>query len=259
MKPIESANFGATADDYVRHRAGFPKSLFDRLIAWNIGTGNQTMVDLGTGTGSLARGFALRNNEVVGIDPDQKMLDAAAKLDLEAGVTIEYRLASAEETGLKDNSADVVTAGQCWHWFDRQKAAAEIRRILEPNGKLIVAHYDWIPLKDNVVRLTEKLIEHYNPRWLGGNQFGIHPQTFRDLGEAGFHHLQSFTYDEPAIYDHETWRGRIRASAGVGASLSQAEVTRFDADLADLLIDKFPREPLYVPHRVFALMASPDQ
>jgi|ETNmetMinimDraft_23_1059889.scaffolds.fasta_scaffold08876_4 hypothetical protein len=36
MRPIEHANFRKTANDYVTHRAGFPKSLFTRLTDWDI-------------------------------------------------------------------------------------------------------------------------------------------------------------------------------------------------------------------------------
>ena len=113
------------------------------------------------------------------------------------------------------------------------------------------------PLKGNVVRRTEKLIEQYNPDWRGGNLTGIHPGLFRDLGENGFEEIESFTFDEPAIYTHESWRGRIRASAGIAATLTSEEVERFDAELAALLAKDFPEEPMAIPHRVFVVQALP--
>ncbi len=65
MKPIDKADFYKTATDYGSYRAGFPASLFDSLRQWQIGTGNQTIVDLGTGTGSLARGKFHRSNNTI--------------------------------------------------------------------------------------------------------------------------------------------------------------------------------------------------
>ena len=53
-------DFGRTAEDYARHRAGFPEQLFERLTARGIGCAGQRVLDLGSGTGSLARGFARR-------------------------------------------------------------------------------------------------------------------------------------------------------------------------------------------------------
>lgn len=251
MKP----NFGATSKDYARHRAGFPDSFFERLVEHGIGRSGETVVDLGTGTGSLARGFARRGCQVIGIDPAEEMLLAARELDRSAGVNVEYRVARAEDTGLADAAFDVVTAGQCWHWFDRPRAAVEVARILKPDGSLLIAHFDWIPLAGNIVRATEELIEHHNPNWKMGGGLGLHPLWLRDLGEAGYRSLETFSYDVDAVYTPEAWRGRIRASAGVGASMPAERVEAFDEELADLLASSFPGSLLQVPHRVFAIVA----
>src|SRR5215813_9232692 len=105
-------DFGRTAEDYRRHRAGFPMSLFPRLGRVGIGVHGQVVVDLGTGTGTLARGFARRGCHVIGIDPAGAMLAEAQQLDAEVGVAIEYLEATAEETGLEAGTVDVVAAGQ---------------------------------------------------------------------------------------------------------------------------------------------------
>ncbi len=248
-------DFGLTASDYAKHRAGFPDSLFDRLRTLGIGVDDQIVVDLGTGTGALARGFARRGCRVIGIDPSESMLAAARQLDAELGLQTDYRVGRAEETGLGDGSADVVTAGQCWHWFDRVAASREVARVLRPDGHLVIAHFDWIPLPGNIVRATEELIEAHNPQWRLGNLLGMYPQWLRDLGEASFRDLETFSYDLDAPYTPEDWRGRIRASAGVGASLAPAQVEAFDREHAALLASRFPGEVLAVPHRVFAVMA----
>ncbi len=252
-----NVDFAKTAGDYRRHRAGFPESFFDRLALWAIGRAEQRVVDLGTGTGTLARGFARRGCRVIGLDPAAAMLEQARELDREAGVTVEYREARAEETGLPSASADVVTAGQCWHWFDRAAAAREAARILAFEGHMVIAHFDWLPLAGNVVRATEELIEAHNPSWKLGNLLGIHPQWLRDLGEASFRAIETFSYDVDVPYTPQAWRGRIRASAGVGASLAPDEVVRFDRELQRLLEKRFPAAVLAVPHRVFAVLARP--
>jgi hypothetical protein len=61
-----NVDFGRTASDYGRHRAGFPDSMFERLTRYGVGLRGQRVVDVGTGTGTgtgtgmVARGFALR-------------------------------------------------------------------------------------------------------------------------------------------------------------------------------------------------------
>jgi SAM-dependent methyltransferase len=109
---VSGTNFGKAAGDYGTFRAGFPESIFDRLAEFKVGLPNQTLIDLGTGTGTLARGFALRGCKVVGVDPDPRMIDQARKLDGQSEVHIRYVEAKAESTGMDGGAADVVTAGQ---------------------------------------------------------------------------------------------------------------------------------------------------
>lgn len=247
-------DFGRTAEDYANYRAGFPDSLYDRLAAHGIGLHGQSVVDLGTGTGTLARGFARRGCRVTGIDPAPALLEQARLLDAQAGVRVEYRQGTAEVTGLPDACADVVTAGQSWHWFDRVLAAREVARLLRPGGRVVIAHFDWISLAGNLVDETEQLIRRHNPNWTMDGGSGLYPDWLRDLGEAGFRDLESFSYDVLVPYSPESWRGRIRASAGVGASLPPDAVAAFDTELAALLQDRYPGSVHAIPHRVFAVL-----
>ena len=248
-------DFGKTATDYAAHRAGFPKALFDRLAAMGIGRAGQRLLDLGTGTGTLARGFARRGALVTGIDPSEPMLREARRLSAHEGVKVDYLVGRAEDIDSHDGAYDVVTAGQCWHWFDRAAAAAECMRVLVPGGALSICYFDWLPMPGNVVAATEALILQHNPEWPCSGGLGMYPLWSLDVAEAGFEALETFSFDVPVSYSHEAWRGRIRASAGVAASLPPDAVADFDLELTELLKRDFPREPLAVPHRVWALVA----
>jgi SAM-dependent methyltransferase len=249
-------DFGKTAQDYAEHRAGFPDALFERLASFGVGLPDQHVLDLGTGTGTLARGFSRRGCRVTGLDLAAPLLQQARHLDRQAGVTVEYVQAVAERPGLAAGSFDGVSAGQCWHWFDRSRAARQVRRILVPQGWLLIAHFDWLPLPGNVVEATERLIEQHNPAWDMGGGTGIYPVWPYDVAVAGFQNIEIFSFDTVVAYPHQAWRGRIRASAGVAASLGPEQVVRFDADLERLLERRFPGDLLQVPHRVFALVCT---
>jgi SAM-dependent methyltransferase len=251
-----TTNFGATAEDYAKFRAGFPDSLFDRLAALGIGASGETIVDVGTGTGTLARGFALRGCKVIGIDPDDRLLNQARRLDGAASVAIDYKIGYAETIPLGDGVADVVTAGQCWHWFDGPAAANEISRVTRPNGRVVVAYFSWLPLPGNVVEATEHLILKHNPNWRFGGMNGVDFSSLPHLYAAGFSGFETFSYDMDVAYSPEAWRGRIRASAGVGASLAPNEIEAFDAEHARLLEEEFSGALLQVPHRVFAIIGT---
>jgi ubiquinone/menaquinone biosynthesis C-methylase UbiE len=210
-------DFGKTAGDYAKHRAGFPDAFFQRLMTMGVILAGMKALDLGTGTGTVARGLARSGLEVTGLDKSSALMEQAKLLDADAGVAVRYVERTAEATGVPDHSLDVVTAGQCWHWFKRDEAAKEAHRVLKPGGHLVICHFDWVVLPGNVSDLTENLIRSYNPAWNLGGPWRYYP-WIGDLSAAGFARLESFSFDEETPYTHEAWRGRVRASAGIGAS-----------------------------------------
>lgn len=251
---IRAVDFGRAGDDYSRYRAGFPEAFFQRIEARGLIKPDTRLLDIGAGTGAIARGMARRGCQTFALDIAPKMLKAAQKLDDAAAAEVKYFASSAEALPIKSATFDVATAGQCWHWFDGIRAARQARRVLAPNGIIIIAHFDWLPRAGNVVAATEALISRHNPAWRLGGGNGFYPQWLDQLREAGFVELETFSFDLDVTYGHHAWRGRIRASAGIGATLDDARVAAFDRDLKRVLETVFPDDPLTIPHRVFAVI-----
>jgi SAM-dependent methyltransferase len=256
-----NVEFGQTSADYAQHRQGFPDELFAELRRFNIGLEGQAIADLGTGTGTLARGFARRGAAVTALDRAPEMVESARALAAREGLHIDFRVARAEETGLPGGSFDVVSAGQCWHWFDRPVAAAEALRLLRPEGNVVLAHLDWIAFGQNIAAQSEALMNRYNPHAPNmhvrfGGSLGIYREWLADLMQGGFVDLRSFSFDVNLTYTHEAWRGRCRASQWIGAALAPEQVRRFDDELRQLLQSVHPLEPMVMPHRVFAALGT---
>ncbi|MCC6807788.1 MAG: methyltransferase domain-containing protein [Deltaproteobacteria bacterium] len=249
-----AVDFGKTANDYVKYRAGFPDSVFDILASRGIIAPRMKAVDLGTGTGVVARALVERGLHVVGVDPSAELLAAARKHGPKSIIYVE---GSAESTGLEQLSFDVAIAGQCWHWLDGVAAGREAYRLLKPGGCLAIAHRDWIELPDNVPGQTSALMEKFNSderAWLPERlslRSGIYPRWFSDLRMTGFGEIESCTFDFTLPFSHDEWRGRMRACSKIGASLPAAAAERFDSELEALLEKQFPAEPLIIPHRAF--------
>jgi SAM-dependent methyltransferase len=245
-------DFGQAADDYARHRPGFPPVFFERLRPYGIGLAGQRILDLGCGTGTLARGFAQRGCGAVGLDPSPEMLQQARALARQEQVTLPCVRAWAEATGCAGGRFDVVCAGQSWHWFDGHRAAVEARRLLRPGGSLLLAYFTYLSDPGTLGAATEALVLRHNPTWPLAGADGRMPFLVPHLTSAGFEHVETFEFDVDVEMTHAAWRGRLRACNGV--LLMSADLARqFDADLVALLARDHP-EPLRVPHRVFAII-----
>jgi len=247
-------DFGRTASDYARYRQGFPAQWFDTLIQQKIIKRDDRVLDLGTGTGSIARGLALRGLVTVGLDPSEALIEQARNLDAALKLETNYIIGKAEKTGLPSESFDVITAGQCWHWFKATEVTQECLRLLAPGGSIIISHFDWLPLQGNVVEATEKLILKFNPQWPMSGGTGLYPRWLTDLAMAGFRLIRTFSFDTDVAYKPEAWRGRIRASAGVKASLLESQVEEFDSALEKTIKKDFPEEILSIPHRCWTVI-----
>jgi len=214
-------------------------------------------VDLGAGPGIVAIELAKRGATVTGVDISQNQINAARDRATEAGVAdrCAFTVAPAENTTLPAGEFDLVTAGQCWGWFDEPEALREVNRLLRPGGWLIVGQYCYLPRLDDVARATERLVLQHNPDWTMADFDGLYPQRIDALISGGFQFVEQCCFDHHQPFTHEAWRGRIRTCNGVGSgSMSESHVQQFDAALAELLHNEFPHEPLMIRHRIWVVI-----
>jgi SAM-dependent methyltransferase len=255
IDPGRSIDWGRTSSDYAEFRPGPPPSFYERLRELGVGVEGQRILDLGTGTGVLARAFALAGCRAVAVDISEGQIEMARALAQGERLVVEFRVAPAEDTELPAASFEAVTANQCWLYFDRDRAVAEVKRLLAPGGVLVVSHFTYLPRLDPIARGSEELVLRFNPQWTAADWSGDVPAMPRwvrgDFSLAG-----SFVYDEAIPFTRESWRGRMRACRGVGAALSAAEVERFDLEHAAMLSATVP-ERFHVLHRINAHVLRP--
>jgi len=142
------------AAGYDSHRPSPPSALLDILCLEAQAERPNLVVDLGCGTGLSTRVWADRAGEVVGVEASPEMraqAEAATYQTLQQSVaksfgTVRYVEAFAQQTGLPDEMADIVTCSQSFHWMEPEATLAEAARILRSGGVFAAYDYDWPPI-----------------------------------------------------------------------------------------------------------------
>jgi SAM-dependent methyltransferase len=179
VQPSFKDHFSGHADRYAAYRPTYPDALFDFLAdcchdrrhAWDCATGSgQTAI-------ALTHYFA----RISATDASTAQVEAA-----KAHPKIDYRVATAEASGLAPASVDLITVSQALHWFDIDRFFDEAVRVLVPGGVLAawsygLCHVD--PACDAIVLGLYQDLDAYWP-----------PE--RQLVEDGYRHI---TLPMPAI------------------------------------------------------------
>jgi ubiquinone/menaquinone biosynthesis C-methylase UbiE len=127
-------HFSKQSADYAKFRPKYPRQLFEYLST--IAPSRQLAWDCGTGNGQAAVGLASVFDRVIATDASEKQIANA-----QAHERVEYRLASAENSGLESTTIDLIMVAQALHWFDLDRFYAEAQRVLKADGVLAASAY----------------------------------------------------------------------------------------------------------------------
>jgi SAM-dependent methyltransferase len=249
------ANWGKTSSDYAEWRPNYPDRFYQALTVFGVGLAGQRILDLGTGVGFLALRFAEAGAIVTGIDISREQIDQAQQRAVRLGIRADFFVASAEDTGLPAASFDAITASQSWLYFDKERAIAEVCRLLVPEGVLVTSSFGWLPQVDSIARASEALVLKHNPDWSAADFSGEWPFAPKWI-DGHFRVKAMFVFEESIPFTRESWRGRIRACRGIGATLTKDQVAAFDHEHAALL-EAIAPESFTVLHSVNAHIFAP--
>lgn len=232
-------DWGRTSEDYAKYRDIYPQEFYNRIIKRGLCTNGQKVLDIGTGTGVLPRNMYKYGAEWIGTDISENQIETAKKLS--AGMNIQYYATPTEKLDFPDNSFDVITACQCFWYFDHKKVIPDFYRMLKPDGRILVLYMAWLPYEDKIANESEKLILKYNSVWSGAGET-VHPIFIPEIYKEFFELVYHEEYPLKIHFTRESWNGRLKACRGIGASLSAAEINTWEQEHKKLLSETAPPE-----------------
>jgi SAM-dependent methyltransferase len=238
IDPARARGFDAWAGEYDRYRPGYPDELFD-AIAGRLPLPRQPLVvDLGAGTGRASLAMAAFGWRVTAVEPGKPMLEMLRARATNEGLLISTLQASAEQTDLDAASVDLVTAAQSFHWFDKQRALAEMARILKPAGGLALFWNARDTSRSPFLAEYEALLKRSLPEKDSGRYEWEGPDETRKAIEAHgavFDPPQLTQLQHQVLMTDEEFVGMAFTASYVRVGLSPEQQDRFRLDLAALL------------------------
>jgi SAM-dependent methyltransferase len=127
-------SYQSVAKRYAEARPYFHPLVIDRIAKiWPGRVPFARALDVGCGTGMSCEALLIIASKVVGTDISAEMLAQARQHP-----DIRYLQAPAEKLPLEGQSFDLITASMAFHWFDRAAFLKEAKRLLKPDGKVVI-------------------------------------------------------------------------------------------------------------------------
>lgn len=167
LPPLHTQNpqsrFADRATDYAKYRPSYPAEAITAILTGLPATDltSLTVADIGAGTGISSRLIAERGPKVWAVEPNQAMRDAATP-----HARIEFRVGTAEQTSLSEQSVDLITCFQAFHWFEPAATLREFHRILKPSGRVALVWNDRDCEDEFTNQYTEAIRQAVDPRYI---------------------------------------------------------------------------------------------
>lgn len=246
-------DWGKASEDYARYRDIYPDEFYQKILDRGLCVSGQIVLDLGTGTGVLPRNLYKYGARWTGIDISPEQIEQARILADTGSMDIDFRAISVEQADFPAESFDVITACQCFWYFDHKTVLPKLAEMLKSNGRLLILYMAWLPFGDPIAGQSEKLVLEFSPNWSGAGE-SRRPIQIPEIAYGYFELVDHEEYDLAVPFTRESWHGRMRACRGVGASLTQDEIHRWDEEHRALLHAIAPEQFEVLHYAALALL-----
>lgn len=222
--------FDGKGEIYAKARPKYAQELLEYIKnTLNIPDGS-VFADIGSGTGIFTEQLLDCGYTVYAVEPNNDMRKKADdKLLGRKGYTSVEGTDS--RTTLPDSSVDYITAAQAFHWFDSENFKKECKRILKPNGKVMIV-YNLYDKEAESNKALEKLRGEFSSEFHGFSG-GIGDEACRMFFN---NNCDVFRCDNIISYDRQGYIDRLMSS-----SYSPKENDKRWSEYIDSINDMFDR------------------
>ena len=203
------SRFDDRVANYVKYRPDYPTEIVAYLANECGLTSDSNIADIGSGPGISCKMFLKNGNRVFGVEPNEAMRNAAVDY-LREFPNFTSINGSADATTLDDDSIDFVVAAQAFHWFDADKARTEFRRILKPNGQVVLIWNERRLDADDFHREYEALLLKYANDYGTVRHENIAATELRAFFQRDF---SAKSFQNQQVFDFDGIKGRMLSSS----------------------------------------------
>lgn len=228
-----ASRFSNRVDDYVKYRPHYPPEMISSLEQKALLKPGMRVADIGSGTGISSIPFLEKGYAVTGVEPNLEMRRKSEEL-LQHYLLFSAVNGTAEHTTLTSHSANLIIAGQSFHWFNRNETRAEFERIIQPGGAVVLVWNERLMNSPFEQAYDQLIIQH-------GKQYKeINHRNIDIAAIEQFFHPNQVTleiFPQQQVFDYNELEGRLLSSS----YMPSREDTGYNALAIDLkkLFDRF--------------------
>jgi len=204
--------FSDRVTNYVKYRPGYPSAVLDFIKDDLELAEGACVADIGSGTGIFTRLLLQEGYKVYAVEPNEPMKEAAEKT-LNVYRNFTSIAGTAEHTNLLAESVDLITSATAFHWFDVEKSRDEFKRILKPDGSVVLLWNVRKPDADDFAIAYDQLLINYAGDYKDVKEKTLNAERLAAFFKEGKY--ETISYPNEQVFDEDGLIGRSFSSSYV--------------------------------------------
>lgn len=230
--------FTGLVDEYLRYRPRYPKTFLNELLDVFHADSTGRLLDLGCGPGTATLDMRHRFREVIGVDPNKDMHQAACQQkEMYQATNVDFRLMRAEDINEKLGKFQLITCVSAFHWMDRRQVLQKSLELLNEGGGIAIwgmgsfwaRREKWQEIMIDIVK------KYLGPERQGSELMNRKPSHQIIVREEGFRNVEMLKFPIIQTWNLEKIMGYLYSSSFAAKELFGDKLPMFDQEVREAL------------------------